>query len=288
MIIHCLAGQRLLLSSSGLGLDCFVENEGLSMNAVDPIQISFPERKDLRFIVKTLGWVGGVQRLVEVYDAPRGMLLRVEESDEFFIASFGGTISKQNLREDLTKLDREIILGPALVLALALRDIWCLHASAALYRDTIIVFVGESGQGKSTLAAYLSTIADWRLVADDILPVRANADGVNVLPHFPQLKLPLEAQPGVGLRESLPLGKICVLTPARSDSMPGLRKLPPGLAVHMLLRHTAGTRMFSPEILGNHLAFCSLAARQVPVYQLAYPHRKDVLPGIKELLENLR
>jgi len=119
------------------------------------------------------------------------------------------------------------------------------------------------------------------------LPVRTEIDGVNVLPHFPQLKLPIYAQPGPGLPEHLPLTRLCVLTPAGQDTMPELQLLSPNLALQALLSHTAGTRMFTPQMLGKHLLFCSLVAGQVPVYQLTYPHRKDVLPRIKELLENI-
>jgi hypothetical protein len=55
----------------------------------------------------------------------------------------------------------------------------------------------------------------------------------------------------------------------------------------MLLRHTAGTRLFEPALLENHLAFSAAAGGKVPVYRLDYPHRKDALPEIKELLVNL-
>jgi hypothetical protein len=187
----------------------------------------------------------------------------------------------------LSGLDQEILLGPALVFALASSGTWCLHASAAMFSGTVFVFLGESGQGKSTLAAYLARNPNWRLAADDILPVRIDTDGLSVLPHFPQLKLPSDAQPGIGLPEHLPLTKVCVLTSAGQEARPELQLLSPGLAMQILLRHTAGTRMFSTEMLGKHLSFCSQAASQVPVYQLTYPHRRDILPGIKDLLEKL-
>jgi hypothetical protein len=187
----------------------------------------------------------------------------------------------------LSGLDQEILLGPALVLALALRDIWSFHASAAMFKQKTFVVLGESGQGKSTLAAYLSKNSDWNLVADDILPTKLIADEVSVLPHFPQLKLPANAQPGANLPECLPLAKVCVLKSVAQDAIPELELLPPGLAVQMFLRHTAGTRMFTPEMLGQHLSFCSRAASRVPVYQLSYPHRRDALPQVKELLESI-
>jgi hypothetical protein len=245
------------------------------------------EGESPKLISRTEGWVAGMQRLVEVYTTSRGMLLNVEGGGEFFIAAHGETIVKQKFHEQLTKLEQEIVLGPALVLALAMRGTWSLHASAAMFAEKTIVLLGESGQGKSTLAAYLSGSPGWRLVADDILPVKMDPDGVNVLPHFPQLKLPVEAQPGPGLPEQIPLTRLCVLTPAGQDTMPELQLFPPNLAIQALLSHTAGTRMFTPEMLGKHLSFCSLVAGHVPVYQLAYPHRRDALPGIKELLETI-
>lgn len=249
---------------------------------------------------RTTGWIGNAERPVEIWSAPPGFIMRVSGGSDFYIAPLGETIVRvrevpreknlgdhQQLDSTLSELDREILLGPAVVLALAMRSTWSLHASAAMFAGNVILFLGESGQGKSTLAAYLSGNPGWRLVADDILPVKMDPDGVNVLPHFPQLKLPVEAQPGPGLPEHLPLTRLCVLTLAGQDTMPELQILPPNLALQALLSHTAGTRMFTPGMLGKHLLFCSLVAGQVPVYQLAYPHRRDALPGIKELLESI-
>lgn len=287
MTLYHLAGQPLLFPSSRLGLDCFEEGDGLSLNTGKRLQSLFPDLQDLRSVGKTFGWVGGAQRLVESYDTSGGMLLKVEGSREFFITPHGEMISQQNVSEDFTKLDYDVLLGPALVLALALRGTWSLHASAATFGGNTIVFLGESGQGKSTLAAYLSAHANWRLVADDILPVKVDLERVQVLPHFPQLKLRADAQPGTGLPEQLPLDKVCVLAPAGMEAAPQLQRLASRLAIQMLLRHTAGTRMLTPEMLGKHLEFCSQVANQIPMYRLTYPHRKDMLPWVRELLENL-
>ncbi len=278
------AEQYFHFSAPVLDLEPFRSEQSAEVSFFPVVPGSF-SRSEL--IYRTEGWVGNAQRPVEIYDTPHGMLLKVAGSDEFFIASHGQTICKRNSHEPLTKLEQEVMLGPALVLALALRSAWSLHASAAMFAGNVIVFLGESGQGKSTLAAYLSNNAGWRLVADDILPVNIDSKGLNVLPHFPQLKLSMQAQPGPALPGQLPLGKICALVSAEADAMPELGQIPPSLAIQMLLRHTAGTRMFTPEMLGKHLSFCSLAAGQIPVYQLTYPHRKEALPEIKELLESI-
>ena len=251
-------------------------------------------RPAAELVCRAVGLVGGTERAVEVWSASPGILLRVAGGSDFYIESGGRAILRADGDEPgeasaLTDLDREILAGPALVMALAQRGTWSLHASAAAFGDCTFAFLGESGQGKSTLAAYLADAGHphWQLVADDILPVRAAADGAETWPHFPQLKLSDEAQPGPNLPEHLPLDRVCILTSVDPEQSPALRLLPPGEAIQGLLRHTAGTRLFSPDLLAGHLAFCSQIAGQVRVYRLLYPARRDILPHVKELLENL-
>ncbi len=240
---------------------------------------------------RTVGLVGGEQREVETWSAPPGLLLKVAGGSDFYITPGGQYVVKAArdgnvLPSPLTGLDRDILLGPALVLALALRGTWSLHASAVTFKDKLIVFLGESGQGKSTLAMSLAE-ANWQLVADDILPVTGDPSGVQAWPHFPQLKLPPESQPGPHLPEQLSLDKIYLLTPAGKDDNPAVQLLPAGETVKALLAHTAGTRLFDPELLGRHLEFCARSAVQVTTYRLTYPHRREALPIIRKILENL-
>jgi hypothetical protein len=286
MPFYCLAEQNLFFFDVISELELFEIKKKPAQRTAEYVFDSVIEESS-KLISRTKGWVANKERLVEVYTAPVGMLLKVDGCGEFFIAPKGETICKRDPSADLTKVDRQVILGPGLVLALALRGIWSLHASAVMHRNKTIVFLGESGQGKSTLAKYLSGCPGWRLVADDILPVRIIAEQVHILPRFPQLKLPRELQPGPGLPERLPLVNLCVLTPTRQDTIPELQLLPPSLAIQALLGHTAGTRMFTSELLGKHLSFCSQVAMRVPVYQLAYPHRREALPGLNDLRGNL-
>ena len=238
-------------------------------------------------VSRTTGWVAGAQRLVEMYGVPNGFLLKVAGMGELIISGHGETITQRFQEDELSQLDREVILGPALVLALALRGVWSLHASAAMYKGNVIAFLGESGQGKSTLAAYLSGNPGWSLVADDILPVILNGKAVNILPRFPQLKLPLNAQPAAGLPEQLPLKYICVLTHAAADQMPALTGISTSSTVHSLLRHIAGTRMFNTDLLAKHLKFSSQAAPSLTAYRLVHPLRRDTLPVVRDHLEKI-
>lgn len=244
--------------------------------------------------VRAKNWMDGEERDLEAWRAPPGILLRTSGGSDFYITPDGMAIErinedavKQDLFPRLTNLDRSILLGPALILSVALRSIWSLHASAVIYKENVIVFLGESGHGKSTLAAYLSQGKDWRLVADDILPVQIGSNGVNVLPHFPQLKLPMDAQPGVDLPERLPLKYICVLTHAEAGQMPELQKLSTAQTVQSLLSHIAGTRLFDSSLLAKHLDFSAQVGKQTPAYRLIHPHRRDTLPLVKGFFEKI-
>ncbi len=253
----------------------------------DQIELTVANEQDAQQLIsRTEGWVANAHRVVEVYCEKSQFTLKVAKS-VFFITKQGEMVGKRALLDELTRFDREVILGPAIVFALALRSVWSLHGSAATYAENTIIFLAESGVGKSTLAAYLARVVGWHLVADDILPVREYQNKLIALPRFPQLKLPVDAQPGMNLPERLRLNILCELVPADADVFPEIKQLPPEQAVTVLLHHTAGTRLFDAKMLESHLAFCSRAAEIIPVYQLNYPHSKDALPKIKEMLESL-
>lgn len=243
------------------------------------------DTSSLTLRAQTDGLVGGSMRHVETWSTPSGYLLKVTGGSDFFISAHGKSIQRIGNDDPWPQLDREILVGPALVLALALRNVWSLHASAVTCNGRALLFVGDSGRGKSTLAAFLSSTGDpeSRLVSDDILPVTLEA-GLTAWPHFPQLKLPLEEQPGASLPEQLPVAAICLLGESTTTS---LVKLSPGGAAPVLLAHTAGARIFPPALLAHHLSFCAKAAKVVPFYRVYYPRRLDALQGVEKLVATI-
>lgn len=282
MPVYFLAGCKFSLPYSCLELKPF-ELQDVSSESTQFL----PDPNSLKLVSRTDGWVAGSNRRVEVFASSMGYLLKIENGCGFYISSDGKTITAVEAQKEPSLLARDIMLGPVLVFALALQNIWSLHASAVLYKNSLIAIVGESGDGKSTLAAYLSLCAGWRLVADDILPVQLTADGLIALPKFPQLKLPVDSQPSEGLPEKIRLNKLVLLERFDGVETFGLATLAPAQTVPVFLSHVAGARMFGKDLLETHLHFAAEAAQQVSAFRLPYPHRSEVLPQIRKYLEEI-
>ena len=241
-------------------------------------------------IYSSPGWVGGRWMHVECrYNHP-DYNLNVEGSSHFLVREGGKAVVRVRGDGDPSSvdiLDWEVLHGPVLVLALAMQGVWCLHASSVARDGHTTIFLGDSGDGKSTLAAYLDGQPQpaWQRIADDILPVTLVDGTLEARPGFPQLKLPLKAQPVFRLPVSLTVERIFVLHQVGKTARAELKPLAPRQAAQELLRHTAGARLFAPDLLARHLGFCGQIAGKVPVFRLEYPHTLDALGQVKNLLE---
>jgi hypothetical protein len=80
------------------------------------------------------------------------------------------------------------ISGPLLGILLAQRGFFLLHASTVAIDGVAVTFFGESGRGKSTLAAALSE-RGHELLADDMTIIDTNGPAPRVLPGSPRLRL---------------------------------------------------------------------------------------------------
>ena len=278
---YIIAGQGISLTDQFPKLERF-QYTGVELNST-PVTPSLPEK----IISRSSGYVARAERIVEIWSARDGVVLRVSGFRDFYISSCGKAILPVVGDTDLTELEQEVVLGPALALALALGGKWCLHAIAASFQNKGMVFLGESGYGKSTLAAYLDEAVKpgWQRIADDILPVSLGEGELTGWTHFPQLKLPELMQPSLQLPETLLINHVYLLDPDNSATTPKLKALSSDETVRILLGNAAGSRLFTPELLAAHLAFCAQAARHVTGYRLSYAHQRDILPVVKDLLE---
>jgi hypothetical protein len=81
------------------------------------------------------------------------------------------------------------LLGPVLGMALHQRNCLLLHGSAIAVDDGAVVFLGNSGSGKSTTAAALYA-RGYPLISDEMIAIDMNGiDGPSIRPAVPRIKL---------------------------------------------------------------------------------------------------
>jgi len=235
-------------------------------------------------IAQVTGWLADQYQTISLWQDDSGYLLDIPSAGSFWTAADGGTICQVSCSgsTDLTFL-AEAFLGPPLILALALRGIWCFHASAIEFEHQMVAFMGESGAGKSTLAVYLAKLPGVRRVSDDILPVMWEDGKLYALPHFPQLKIPQHQQPGLGFPQKLPLMAVYYLDEQPAISIKGLGS---GNSALLLAGHTVAARLFDRQLLSNHFSFCGQAAAGISVRGLAYPRQWTELPWVLQALKD--
>jgi hypothetical protein len=243
------------------------------------------------------GWLGGYERRVVSWAGSDGYEITVEIAEEqtarFLVDPSGNTITCTSIAAPgQRQLIEEAAMGPALAVALALHDVFCLHASAALAPQGVVVFLGDSAAGKSTLASYLASQQGpgWPLVADDMLALEWREDSLVAHTDFPQPRLAPHAQPGRLVTSPQPLAALVCLQPesppAAGRATVSAATLPPSEAVHVLASQTLALRLFDRPLTVGHLTFVSQLVSSIGVVSLRYPHTAVSLPATQNVLES--
>jgi len=228
-------------------------------------------------------WVGGRERRVRCERAGEALRVACAGARAFVVAGSGAWIVADPLADRGPEgVDEEVLVGPALLLALALRGTFALHAAAVRTPAGVVALVGESGAGKSTLAAAAGP--GWARVADDVLPFALAAGEPAALPHYPQLKLPGGAQYHPSAPARLPLVAVCEVGAPATDGRIAVEPLSPRDATLGLIAHTVAARLFPEDLVEAHLELAAVVASQVPVLRLRYPRTLDALPSVRRAL----
>ena len=99
-----------------------------------------------------------------------GYVLRFKNCGEFFISADLRDLEVRKHPLGEVELLPILLAGTVTAFLLALRGETVLHASAVAIDGAAVAFVGQSGRGKSTIAALLC-VAGAELVTDDVLTV---------------------------------------------------------------------------------------------------------------------
>ncbi len=237
-----------------------------------------------RVVYSGVSIVAGRERAVRCMRSDLGFILEMEGFRPVHVSQDGDQITRL-APLPLPPGDPEIeaLFGPAFILSLALKGVFCLHASA-LELGHPAAFLGPSGAGKSTLARIASESRRAVRLSDDVLPVTVFEGAVLALPGYPQLKLGIGEQWGSDRPEGVLLQALYVLSvpgvPAPGGGAAEILLLTRRDAVLSLARHTVASRLFDRDLTERHLRFCEDVASRIPVQALGYPRSLDVLPDV--------
>lgn len=242
-----------------------------------------------------------------------GFWLAVTRSDRGYIARFPDAVDVAidcGLREITTMRDQEIdpdivdmlLCGTVSAFVLALRGHTVLHASAVERDGHALAILGQSGRGKSTVAAAFCA-AGWSLVADDVLRVDA-ATGVTVHRGSGELRLrePAAAMvhriAGASVRRTgdgrmavltrrsalheLPLSCIVIPTPDRATDRVQVRRLPGPEAMMALVRYPRTLGLRDARLLRDYFDATGDLAQRVPVLEVTVPWAMPLPPALAD------
>lgn len=219
-----------------------------------------------------------------------------------FLVQGGHTIIVDPSQElDETTL-RHFLLGPVMALLLSQRGHLLLHASAVAVDGGAVLFLGNAGWGKSTMAAALHA-RGHALVTDDVAVLGDEESRPTMFPAFPQLKVwpktlvslgeDPEKLPQIHARlkkrarpadhkfspDPLPLKRIYVLGKGKA---PEILPLPRQDALAELVHHTWGSLGVGSS---SHFLKCANIVGKVTICRLRRQKTFSQLPEVTQLIE---
>lgn len=224
-----------------------------------------------------------------------GIRLEYSHAGTFDIVSNGSVIIWYRNDDAVPELVRNIVLGPAIAVAMELAGLLCLHGSAVACYGNAIAFIGPKYFGKSTLASALTT-AGCQLIGDDLLVVQPGRPP-RLLPGVPSVRLwpdivkaiPIHnvcdtllsgikttatsfAREAVAL-DHCPLEAVYVLSPVAPDSGGGAVRREPLSTLEATISFAHQTKLpdslVGLETTASRLAKFAALAATVPVYRLS-------------------
>lgn len=122
-----------------------------------------------------------------VVEHPQSVFFKIAHVGQAHVKN-GRTITLDLLPQADLDVLRIYLLGSIFGVLLMQRGFFCVHASALSYEGKVFLFMGESGQGKSTTCKYFIS-KGFTYLGDDYLPIAITKDHAMAIPSFPQIKL---------------------------------------------------------------------------------------------------
>ena len=232
-------------------------------------------------------------------------LLRFPDFADFWINFDGSAVRCWPVPGVSVNTYRHLYLNQVLPLALSKQGQLVFHASAVESSGYGLAFVGQSGMGKSTLAASFSTNGH-RLLTDDVLHLIEVENGYQIQPsdqsvrlwsdsqaelinHKPHLApLPMYTSKTKFLADdvirfhdkALSLGPIYFLGKSAADIR--LKPITGQEAMIALVKHMFLLDTIDRQMMKDQFNRISDMVSSLPLYLLAFPRRYDILPEVRQ------
>ena len=122
------------------------------------------------------------------YRTASGFLLNFPPLADFTVSADGKAVVAYPAKHVSSQTVDHLYLNQVLPLALSRQFKLVLHGSAVEIENFAVAFLGESGRGKSTLAASFST-SGFRFLTDDGLQINKGPNGYIIDPSHPSIRL---------------------------------------------------------------------------------------------------
>ena len=242
-----------------------------------------------------------------------GFLLRFPDTTTFVISADGTEICCYPAAGIPKATIRHYLLDQVLPRILSQQGRLVIHASAFVGREGVVLFLGDSGWGKSTLVADFYTNG-FPLLADDCVIIAQEEQAYNVLPsyfglrlcpdtveslagslvnlphttdsqvaHYSQKKRMIMHEPQAV--EPLPLRGVCLLTAPQSvaaDTPVTLMSAGGSEAMMSAIAQTFALDMADQTQTAVRFQAVANLVTAVPCYRLIYPRRRELLPTVRE------
>ena len=246
--------------------------------------------------------------LLTIRHAAFGYLLCYCEGATFLVSASGSEVDAW-WDPPLTEADvADYLLGGVLAFVVRLRGSVPLHASAVAVHDRAVLFAGDAGAGKSSLAAAFA-ILGYPVLADDVVVIDDSRACVRAFPSHPRLSMWSDSANRLFATKSLPshsseyekrrldllehgyrfherplaVGMICILgSRTASGRGPVIRELRSQDALMKLVRHTYGNYLLDASMRAREFDILVHVAATVCIGELS------LTPSLDELVADCR
>lgn len=239
----------------------------------------------------------------------RSSYVRWRGVGEYLVSADGLRITCCRSEEASFESFQVYMLGQALSFALVKRGFEPLHATVVVANGRAAAFLGDSGFGKSSLAACFLQ-AGYRVLTDDLLILHESAGEVLAYPGpariklFPKMARRLLGDTASGIPMNLETQKLIMsMNSQRSCSRPvpvgavytvagprevsrqqrvNIKTLTPREGFLALVKNTFNARLTNADRLERQFTTTARLVDRIPVKRLSYPRVLSRLPEVRE------